>query len=199
MTSLVIDTSTSRTSVGLFDGAIPLFAGRHDGATEHGEALPRLVEGALEVASSAGREITEVIVGMGPGPFTGLRAGITFAKVFAHARKIPVAGVCSLDGIVSGVDGEYIVATDARRKEIYWAKYESGKRIGSPQVSLPEVVKAMGLPVYGEGAEKYGFEADIDLIYPHPLFLLAVSEWADNFHEPMYLRKPDAVPTSERR
>jgi len=199
MTSLVIDTSTSRTSVGLFDGAIPLFAGRHDGATEHGEALPRLVEGALDVASSAGREITEVVVGMGPGPFTGLRAGITFAKVFAHARKIPVAGVCSLDGIVSGVDGEYIVATDARRKEIYWAKYHSGKRIGSPQVSLPEVVKAMGLPVYGEGAEKYGFEADIDLIYPHPLFLLAVSEWADNVHEPMYLRKPDEVPTSERR
>lgn len=199
MTSLVIDTATSRTSVGLFDGAIPLFAGRHDGATEHGEALPRLVEGALEVARDAGREISQVVVGMGPGPFTGLRAGITFAKVFAHAREIPLAGVCSLDGIVSGVNGEYIVATDARRKELYWARYESGKRIGAPQVSLPEEVKRMGLPVYGEGAEKYGFEADIDLIYPHPLFLLAATEWAENVHEPMYLRKPDAVPTSERR
>jgi len=199
MTSLVIDTATSRTSVGLFDGAVPLFAGRHDGATEHGEALPRLVEGAIEVARGAGREITQVVVGMGPGPFTGLRAGITFAKVFAHARRIPIAGVCSLDGIVSGVSGEYIVATDARRKEIYWARYESGKRMGMPEVSLPDEVRALGLPVYGEGAEKYGFEADIDLIYPHPLFLLAVSEWADNVHEPMYLRKPDAVPTSERR
>ncbi len=199
MTSLVIDTATSRTSVGLFDGAIPLFAGRHDGATEHGEALPRLVEGAIEVARGAGKEITQVVVGMGPGPFTGLRAGITFAKVFAHARRIPIAGVCSLDGIVSGVKGEYIVATDARRKEVYWARYESGKRIGMPEVSLPDEVRALGLPVYGEGAEKYGFEADIDLIYPHPLFLLAVSEWADNVHEPMYLRKPDAVPTSERR
>jgi len=199
MTSLVIDTATSRTSVGLFDGAVPLFAGRHDGATEHGEALPRLVEGAIEVARGAGREITQVVVGMGPGPFTGLRAGITFAKVFAHARRIPIAGVCSLDGIVSGVSGEYIVATDARRKEIYWARYESGKRMGMPEVSLPDEVRALGLPVYGEGAEKYGFEADIDLIYPHPLFLLAVSEWSDNVHEPMYLRKPDAVPTNERR
>lgn len=199
MTSLVIDTATSRTSVGLFDGAVPLFAGRHDGATEHGEALPRLVEGAIEVARGAGKEITQVVVGMGPGPFTGLRAGITFAKVFAQARRIPIAGVCSLDGIVSGVKGEYIVATDARRKEVYWARYESGKRIGMPEVSLPDEVRALGLPVYGEGAEKYGFEADIDLIYPHPLFLLAVSEWADNVHEPMYLRKPDAVPTSERR
>ena len=198
MTSLVIDTATSRTSVGLFDGAIPLFAGRHDGATEHGEALPRLVEGALEVAAELGKEIKEVVVGMGPGPFTGLRAGIAFAQVFAHARKIPLAGICSLDGIVSGVSGEYIVATDARRKEIYWAKYDSGKRITEPDVSLPEEVKALGLPVYGEGAEKYGFEADIDLIYPHPLFLLAATEWADNVHEPIYIRKPDAVPTSER-
>ena len=198
MTSLVIDTATSRTSVGLFDGAIPLFAGRHDGATEHGEALPRLVEGALEVAAELGKEFKEVVVGMGPGPFTGLRAGIAFAQVFAHARKIPLAGICSLDGIVSGVSGEYIVATDARRKEIYWAKYDSGKRITEPRVSLPDEVKALGLPVYGEGAEKYGFEADIDLIYPHPLFLLAATEWADNVHEPIYIRKPDAVPTSER-
>jgi tRNA threonylcarbamoyl adenosine modification protein YeaZ len=198
MTSLVIDTATSRTSVGLFDGAIPLFAGRHDGATEHGEALPRLVEGALEVAAELGKEFKEVVVGMGPGPFTGLRAGITFARVFAHARKIPLAGICSLDGIVSGVSGEYIVATDARRKEIYWAKYDSGKRITEPRVSLPDEVKVLGLPVYGEGAEKYGFEADIDLIYPHPLFLLAATEWADNVHEPIYIRKPDAVPTSER-
>ena len=198
MTSLVIDTATSRTSVGLFDGAIPLFAGRHDGATEHGEALPRLVEGALEVAAELGKEFKEVVVGMGPGPFTGLRAGIAFAQVFAHARKIPLAGICSLDGIVSGVSGEYIVATDARRKEIYWAKYDSGKRITEPDVSLPEEVKSLGLPVYGEGAEKYGFEADIDLIYPHPLFLLAATDWADNVHEPIYIRKPDAVPTSER-
>ncbi len=198
MTSLVIDTATSRTSVGLFEGAVPLFAGRHDGATEHGEALPRLVEGALEVAAGLGKEIKEVVVGMGPGPFTGLRAGITFAQVFAYARKIPLAGICSLDGIVSGVSGEYIVATDARRKEIYWAKYDSGKRVTEPRVSLPDEVKVLGLPVYGEGAEKYGFEADIDLIYPHPLFLLAATEWADNVHEPIYIRKPDAVPTSER-
>jgi tRNA threonylcarbamoyl adenosine modification protein YeaZ len=150
------------------------------------------------VAAELGKEIKEVVVGMGPGPFTGLRAGITFARVFAHARKIPLAGICSLDGIVSGVSGEYIVATDARRKEIYWAKYDSGKRVTEPRVSLPDEVKALGLPVYGEGAEKYGFEADIDLIYPHPLFLLAATEWADKVHEPIYIRKPDAVPTSER-
>ena len=199
MTTLVIDTATSRTSVGLFDGAVPLFAGRHDGATEHGEALPRLVEGALEVAAGAGKEISQVVVGMGPGPFTGLRVGITFAEVFARSREIPLVGICSLDGVVNGVSGEYIVATDARRKELYWAKFDSGRRVSEPQVSLPEEVKALGLPVYGEGAQKYGFEADIDLIYPHPLIMLAALEWAEGVHEPMYLRKPDAVPTSERQ
>ena len=198
MTTLVIDTATSRTSVGLFDGAIPLFAGRHDGATEHGEALPRLVDGALEVAAGAGKTISQVLVGMGPGPFTGLRVGITFAEVFARARKIPLVGICSLDGVVNGVSGEYIVATDARRKELYWAKFDSGRRVSEPKVSLPEEVRALGLPVYGEGAQKYGFEADIDLIYPHPLIMLAALEWAEGVYEPMYLRKPDAVPTSER-
>jgi tRNA threonylcarbamoyl adenosine modification protein YeaZ len=198
MTTLVIDTATSRTSVGLFDGAVTLFAGRHDGATEHGEALPRLVAGALDNARDQTRMIERVLVGMGPGPFTGLRAGITFAQVFAHAREIPVTGICSLDGIVSGVDGEYIVATDARRKEIYWARFNSGKRVSEPKVSLPEEVRAMGLPVFGEGAKRYGFEADIDMIHPHPLFMLAALEWADEVKQPMYLRKPDAVPTSER-
>lgn len=198
MTTLVIDTATSRTSVGLFDGVTPLFAGRHDGATEHGEALPRLVSGALHVATEHGQPISQLLVGMGPGPFTGLRAGITFAFVFAHARGIPMKGICSLDGIVSGVDGEYIVATDARRKEIYWAKFVSGKRVSEPQVSLPDEVKALGVPVFGEGARRYGFEADVDMIHPHPLFMLKALEWADLIDEPMYLRKPDAVPTSER-
>ncbi len=195
MTTLIIDTATSRTSVGLFDGPIPLFAGRHDGATEHGEALPRLVNGALEL----GHPITRVIVGMGPGPFTGLRVGIAFAQVFAKARGIPSIGICSLDGIVHGVEGQYITATDARRKEIYWAKFDSGRRISSPEVSTPDEVRSLGLPVYGEGAERYGFAADIDMIFPHPLFMLESIERSELIHQPMYLRKADAVPTSERR
>ena len=195
MTTLIIDTATSRTSVGLFDGSIPLFAGRHDGATEHGEALPRLVSGAVEL----GHPITRVIVGMGPGPFTGLRVGIAFAQVFAKANGVPWLGICSLDGIVQGVEGQYIAATDARRKEIYWAKFDSGRRISSPEVSTPEEVRSLGLPVYGEGAERYGFASDIDMIFPHPLFMLESIERSELIHQPMYLRKADAVPTSERR
>ena len=115
---LAIDTSTSRTSVALIvDGAVK-WSEFEDGSTAHAEAVPRLVKKALEIENS----ITQVIVGMGPGPYTGLRAGISFAQAFAWARKIELRGVCSLDAIVSEAP-EYVAATDARRKEIYWASY----------------------------------------------------------------------------
>ncbi|MBU3752792.1 MAG: tRNA (adenosine(37)-N6)-threonylcarbamoyltransferase complex dimerization subunit type 1 TsaB, partial [Candidatus Nanopelagicaceae bacterium] len=91
MNSLVIDTATNRTSVGLFAGNDLIYSGFHDGATAHAEALPKLVAAALKVNS----EVDQVIVGMGPGPFTGLRVGIVFAQTFATARIIPWMGACS--------------------------------------------------------------------------------------------------------
>ena len=182
--SLVIDTATNRTSVGLFHGAEPLFTGFHDGATAHAEALPKLVAEALNIENG----VNEVIVGMGPGPFTGLRVGIVFAQTFASARGIPCRGVCSLDGIDIDSDN-YIVTTDARRKEVYWAKYQAGIRTAGPEVATPEFVEE--LP-----DQKFGF-AFGETMYPSLLMLLAKSR---NFpvSKPMYLRRPDATPTSER-
>jgi tRNA threonylcarbamoyl adenosine modification protein YeaZ len=116
---------------------------------------------------------------MGPGPFTGLRVGITFAHSFALARKIPVIGVCSLDAI-DIKESEYTVAIDARRKEIYWAKYKDGLRILGPAVSKP--------------AEVDNFIIDQ---FPDLKKLVALST-SQNIAEPMYLRRPDAVPTAER-
>ncbi len=109
-----------------------LWQGFHDGATDHGNAVAALVKQAL----AAGVNPEQVVVGMGPGPFTGLRVGIAFARAFAAARNIPVIGICSLDAIVVDQD-EYTVAIDARRKEIYWATYKSGKRIEGPAVNFP--------------------------------------------------------------
>ena len=173
--SLAIDTATSRTIVGLIDDGKVLFEAFHEGATEHGYAITELVIKALEICSKP----DQVVVGMGPGPFTGLRVGITFANSFALAREIPVIGVCSLDAIV--VDqNEYIVAIDARRKEIYWAKYKDGLRISGPTVSKP--------------AEVDNFIIDQ---YPDLKKLVALSS-SQNITEPMYLRRPDAVPTAER-
>ena len=81
---LAIDTSTSRTSVALILDNTMLWSEFEDGATAHAEAVPRLVQRALAIDN----EISQVIVGMGPGPYTGLRAGISFAQAFAWARKM---------------------------------------------------------------------------------------------------------------
>ena len=173
--SLAIDTATSRTIVGLIDDGKVLFEAFHEGATEHGFAITELVIKALEICPKP----DQVVVGMGPGPFTGLRVGITFAHSFALAREIPVIGVCSLDAIVVN-QNEYTVAIDARRKEIYWAKYKDGLRISGPTVSKP--------------AEVDNFIIDQ---YPDLKKLVALSS-SQNITEPMYLRRPDAVPTAER-
>jgi tRNA threonylcarbamoyl adenosine modification protein YeaZ len=174
--SLAIDTASSRTIVGIIEDGKVLFEGFHEGATEHGFAITELVTKALEICPKP----DQVVVGMGPGPFTGLRVGITFAHSFALAREIPVIGVCSLDAIEIK-ESEYTVAIDARRKEIYWAKYKDGLRISGPAVSKPA-------------------EVDNFIIDQHPdLKKLVALSTSQNITEPMYLRRPDAVPTAERR
>ena len=173
--SLGIDTSTSKTIVGIIEDGVVLFEEAHEGATDHGRALSELVAKALKVSKPP----QQVIVGMGPGPFTGLRVGIAFAQTFALARDISVIGVCSLDALK--VDqSEYTVAIDARRKEIYWASYKDGLRINGPTVSKP--------------AEVENFIIDV---FPDMSKLVELSK-SQNVTEPMYLRRPDAVPTAER-
>ena len=173
--SLAIDTSTSRTIVAILEGEKVLFESFHEGATDHGKALPELVAQALEILPKP----DQVVVGMGPGPFTGLRVGITFARTFAYSRGLEVRGVCSLDAIA--IDkSEYTVAVDARRKEIYWASYKDGVRIAGPSVDKP--------------SEVAGYIFDV---YPDMQKLVALSQ-SQNETEPMYLRRPDAVPTAER-
>lgn len=195
--SLAIDTSTSRTSVAIVDQGAILWHGYRDGATSHGHSLPSLVATALQSAP----HIEQVVVGMGPGPFTGLRVGIAFARTFALARVVPVIGICSLDAIAALVreKDEFLIATDARRKEVYWAQYRSGIRIDGPHVGLPTVVAVLGLPIFGEGAVKYGIAQTDEDQFPDPRSLVALSENPELYiDEPMYIRRPDAIPTSER-
>jgi tRNA threonylcarbamoyl adenosine modification protein YeaZ len=173
--SLAIDTSTSKTIVGVIEDGVVLFEKSHEGATDHGRALSELVAEALKVAKPP----HQVVVGMGPGPFTGLRVGIAFAQTFALSRQIPMIGICSLDAIAINSD-DYTVAIDARRKEIYWASYKDGHRVAGPAVNKP--------------AEVPNFIIDL---YPDMRKLVALSQ-NQNITEPMYLRRPDAVPTAER-
>ena len=173
--SLAIDTATSRTIVGIIEDGKVLFESFHEGATEHGFAITELVTKALEICPKP----DQVVVGMGPGPFTGLRVGITFAQSFALARDIAVIGICSLDAI--DIDqSEYTVAIDARRKEIYWATYKSGVRIAGPAVNFP--------------ADVAGYIIDQ---YPEVTRMVELSTQT-NYAEPFYLRRPDAVATADR-
>jgi tRNA threonylcarbamoyl adenosine modification protein YeaZ len=187
-TILAIDTATARTQFAVLKGSEMLWLQTEDGATTHGDVLAKF--GAI----AAKEKIDQVIVGMGPGPFTGLRTGIVFAQSFAFARELPVHGVCSLDAIAYGIDlPEYIVATDARRKELYWARYVDGKRVGQPVVTAPSEIP--NLPIFGEGALKYAMTSDSENLYPK---LIAFPELT-HVNEPMYLRHPDAVPTADRK
>jgi tRNA threonylcarbamoyl adenosine modification protein YeaZ len=173
--SLVIDTATARTIVGLVRDGDIVWQGFHDGATDHGNAVADLVKQALSVGVNPDR----VVVGMGPGPFTGLRIGISFARAIAAARNIEVVGICSLDAIVVDQD-EYTVAIDARRKEIYWATYKSGNRVEGPAVNFP--------------ADVDGYIIDL---YPDITRMVELSTQT-NYTEPFYLRRPDAVATVDR-
>ena len=187
-TTLAIDTATARTQFAILKGDELLWQEIEDGATTHGDVLAKF--GAL----AAKENIDHVIVGMGPGPFTGLRTGIVFAQSFAFAQGLPVHGICSLDAIAHGIDlPEFIVATDARRKELYWAKYVDGKRVGDPLVTAPNEIPT--LPIFGEGALKYGLTTDTEHLYPKLISFPNL----DHVNEPMYLRHPDAVPTAERK
>ncbi|MDP4804299.1 MAG: tRNA (adenosine(37)-N6)-threonylcarbamoyltransferase complex dimerization subunit type 1 TsaB [Candidatus Nanopelagicales bacterium] len=139
---LAIDTSTPITSVAVADGDEVLAAASHDDARGHAEVIGGLVE---RVLAQAGVVRTEMVAcGVGPGPYTGLRVGISFARALALAWGVPVHGVCSLDAVAFAIHsenkagGHFAVALDARRREVFWAKYDAaGDRELGPLVQRP--------------------------------------------------------------
>lgn len=180
-TYLLLDTSTSRTSVVVVKNNEVVFSEYHDGALSHGETLPKLVAAALKVSP----QIDEVIVGMGPGPFTGLRVGISFAQSFAFARGIKLQGVCSLDAIASQFsDKDFVVAVDARRKEVFYARYTEGVRISEPNVCQPSQLNALQIPIYGEVLNQF----------PDPKAFVEIADSNKTYLAPIYVRRPDAYP-----
>ncbi|HEY0240557.1 MAG TPA: tRNA (adenosine(37)-N6)-threonylcarbamoyltransferase complex dimerization subunit type 1 TsaB, partial [Friedmanniella sp.] len=206
----------------------------------HVEQLLPLVHRCLAAAGAGLGDVAHVVVGLGPGPFTGLRVGIVTAQVLAHVQHAGLHGVCSLDVIAlaqarlhssggvggrppsrqssSGSDsewsssggvggrppsgqGQFLVATDARRREVYWARYATdGHRVGDPQVSSPDAVPR--LPTVGPGADLYADRLDAvpgprsldpGLLAAHGLDLPSAGT------EPLYLRRPDAAEPARRK
>jgi tRNA threonylcarbamoyl adenosine modification protein YeaZ/ribosomal-protein-alanine acetyltransferase len=179
-TVLAIDTSTAQTSVALIQDGEVLFNKSHNDPLAHGEALPKLVAQALAVS----KQIDLIAVGMGPGPFTGLRVGIAFAQSYALAAQIDWVGVCSLDAMAAGINqSEFIVSTDARRKERFWARYKDGVRITQPAVSKASELEKFGLSIFTEGD-----------YFPDPVALAKIALTYKSVEQPIYIRKPDAYP-----
>ena len=191
----------------------------------HVELLAPAVAAVLAGAQVARAQVTHVVVGTGPAPFTGLRVGVVTALVLAEALGVPVAGLCSLDAVVATalgeavragtpLTGEVVAATDAKRREVHWARYRvldgadplgGWERVEDPRVGpagempdLPVVGGGALLRAAGDGGALAAGGLD-----PGVLASLAVRrlERGEPLEEaaPRYLRRPDARPLDASR
>lgn len=200
---LAIDTATPAVTAGIVADGDLLAERVSVDARAHAERLTPNVLGALADAGLRMADLQAVVVGCGPGPFTGLRVGMATAAAYGHALGIPVHGVCSLDAIGGQTTGETLVVTDARRREVYWARYRDGVRIEGPAVTAPaDVDPGVAQAVAGSPAHAALFGLPLcEPSYPAPAGLVAaVKEWSDNPAPlvPLYLRRPDAKTLAER-
>lgn len=178
---------------------------------DHAEVLAPAIEALLSDAGITGQDLVGIAVGVGPGPFTGLRVGLATARTLGFVWNLPLHGVMSLDAIAlealaSGINTDFVVAIDARRKEVYWARYsETGRLLDGPHVTVAEELPA--LPVYGSGAGLYAerlqavgasIAEGFAQLHPNATAIgmraaqqLAAGEQALST-EPLYLRESDA-------
>lgn len=212
MIVLAMDTATPAVRAAVASEAGRLSEAGTTGVVRHGELLAPMVELALERAGVGVADLTAIGVGTGPGPFTGLRVGLVHARVMGLALGRPVYGVCTLDVLAEQVrhtHGEalgegFLVLTDARRREVYWARYDAravrceGPHVG-PAATIPHRHE---LPAFGSGALLYASElaAVSPPEYPDPSVLAAMviarmaRGEAASTPQPLYLRRPDATP-----
>lgn len=188
------------------------------------------VEALLGQAGVSRSQLTSIAVGLGPGPFTSLRVGVMFAKAMGWALGIPVVGACSLDVIartvpwVDDASQEYLIGMDARRREVYWAKYRAGIRIHGPAVAPAAQAEAANpgtpwwqpplatIPAAATLAQWVVQTPQQDLLTICQN-VVSMRQWAEpdqdgaaigatltqtlHFPEPLYLRRADATPPPE--
>lgn len=208
MLLLALDTATPAVTVAVHDGTTVLAEASTVDARRHGELLLPSVDRVLSAAGVAIGEVTGVVVGVGPGPYTGLRVGLVTAAVLGEATGVPVHGICTLDGIAhaaaqEGLTGPFVVATDARRKEVYWARYADARtRTTEPAVDRPADIadQVAGLPAVGAGALLYP-DTFPNVHEPEHVSAAALAALAAErlgkgeelpAPRPLYLRRPDA-------
>jgi tRNA threonylcarbamoyl adenosine modification protein YeaZ len=214
---LAFDTATPAVTVALHDGQRVLAETTTVDARRHGELLAPAIAKVVADAGAEQRDLTAIAVGVGPGPFTGLRVGLVTARVYGRTLDLPVHGVCSLDVLARAAgpaaDGrEFLAVSDARRKELYWARYAgTGERLTGPSVDRPADIPA-DLPVAGQAVSLYPDQLG-EAIWPEHLSASVLAtlvaealagtastpvELLDP--EPLYLRRPDAqIPGPPKR
>ena len=213
------DTATPAVSVALHDGEHVVAQALAVDARRHSELLMPMIAKVMADAGVSRGDLGAVAVGVGPGPYTGLRVGVVTARVLGSVLGLPVAGVCSLDVIAAaaaaaGPGREFLVATDARRKEVYWARYDAaGRRVAGPHVGpASSIPGAADLAVAGSGGQLYpeAFAEVTGPAYPDAATLcrLVAGSRADGPAtarpallppEPLYLRRPDAREPGPRK
>jgi tRNA threonylcarbamoyladenosine biosynthesis protein TsaB len=209
------DTATPAVSVALHDGERVVCEASATDARRHAELLMPMIAKVMADAGASRGDLSAVAVGVGPGPYTGLRVGVVTARVLGSVLGLPVYGVCSLDVIAAAVaarrecpaEREFLVATDARRTEVYWARYDAaGRRVAGPLVGpAGSIPGASGLAVAGAGGGLYpeAFGEAIAPAYPQARTLCGIVAGAQGGQqeaarppllaaEPLYLRRPDA-------
>lgn len=210
MNILAVDTSTPQVTAGIVRDGETVAEKLHLDARAHNEVLVPLIQQCLTDSGVAAAELDAVVVGCGPGPFTGLRVGMATAASFADALGIPCYGICSLDALAGGV-GDELVVTDARRREVYFAAYRDGQRVFGPAVAKPadvmELLKeelaeevADFTPSHARGSLSHieqiaGLEVAAEQVFPTPKAMVEAAHFdsAPGSLVPLYLRRPDAV------
>jgi tRNA threonylcarbamoyl adenosine modification protein YeaZ/ribosomal-protein-alanine acetyltransferase len=203
---LALDTATPAVTAGV----VRRDAGEHVlaehvtvDARAHAETLTPNILAALAESGQAMADLDAVVVGCGPGPFTGLRVGMATAAAVGHALDIPVYGACSLDAIGVRTRGDVLVVTDARRREVYWARYRDGIRIEGPAVNAPADVACEGATAVAGSADHAAMFPlpRLDAEHPTPVGLVRAVDWTADPGPlvPLYLRRPDAKTLAERQ
>lgn len=215
---LALDTSSDRIAAAIADRATGEVraAVQADPGLRHAEQLAPVIRDLASETGGSIADLTGVAVGVGPGPFTGLRVGLVTARVLGAALGIPVTGYCSLDVIARAYadrladqlsPAEFVVATDARRKEVYWAGFRGRERLTGPDVTKPaELAEVLaGRTVVGTGARLYpewlagavtadpaADERGDATVDAGVLARAAIAGELVEFEpEPLYLRRPD--------
>ncbi len=225
MTILAFDTSMAACSAAILrDGAalpIQRFERMERG---HAEALFPMIEAVMAEAGCGFGDLTKIAVTVGPGSFTGVRAGVAAARGIALAAKLPMVAATSLEVMARGLvrrssaaerAGGFMVAHDARREEFYVQTFTAeGDPLSAPELcdisqAADALLQGIGL-VVGSGAAAIALEAArrgreahagfADLL-PEAGDLAAIAVNRIPQHQsvaPLYLRAPDAKPQTDK-